>query len=415
MLKFSNPFKKENRPRLFAFLKKLGIGLSIAFNFVFLLLLILGLATPTVKMASAADDGQTDFDMPEYVQSLSVDYDYQYYYYGGFNYQQGTVTYPTSGDRYQGYMINGGLLPCNKYVFPFPTSVTSGTWETYTLGTVYFSLLDGVFQPATVQPTDRYVPYIQLINYAYVYYYTNGGNPYCQVYFSSNLNASYVKNVPGYGDVLLDWTFDGTLCYAGMVQGAFVAGLGNFASNFVANNDIDGTFSFGPEEGLPSLGLLDQTSYLSLSKPLHMASDLDRFSPVSKLVTPQMNYPYWSVSVPDDLTIYCCSVPCGTFNFSYPSSLTESLVHDYYSDGYNSGYSNGYVNGDTDGYNRGYETGVASSSPITSFSGLISNGFNAVASVLNLNIFGLTLGTWILIPVVIMLILRVISLFNNGG
>ena len=81
-------------------------------------------------------------------------------------------------------------------------------------------------------------------------------------------------------------------------------------------------------------------------------------------------------------------------------------------------YELGYADGASDGYENGYDVGVevgkAESTPINSFMGTFSGAFNAVAGILNLEIFGIPLSTFLFIPLAVMLILFVVGLFKAG-
>lgn len=104
-----------------------------------------------------------------------------------------------------------------------------------------------------------------------------------------------------------------------------------------------------------------------------------------------------------------------------PTYLLYNSMNAYYMAQY-AGYASGYAvasNTGADyitGYNDGYEAGkaIGGDNQLVGPFSLIAGAFNAVASVFNLHVFGsITLGTFVFIPVIVMLIVVLVKLFRG--
>lgn len=109
------------------------------------------------------------------------------------------------------------------------------------------------------------------------------------------------------------------------------------------------------------------------------------------------------------------------FSNEMPTYLIYNSMSAYYMAEY-AGYASGYVvasNTGADyitGYNDGYAAGqaIGGDNQLTGPFALIAGAFNAVASVLNLHVFGaITLGTFVFIPIIVTLIIALVKLFRG--
>ena len=403
MKEFINKIKTS---RFWGVFKKVCVWFSFGLNFLFLLLLIIGFVSPSVKMASAADNV---FDYPSYRKTANANVSYCSY---TGNSDNSSITLANGAD-YPVLGLSYGSYPLNRtdVVLSYSDSdFTYDNWrvERFQISSNYYVFQNGVLVPSTY-PSSSDIPYLSISNFLYVYNFTSGGNKYLNFFVSSTLSFNYfVEGFPGYHTVGLDWYYRGSFSYFVTVGSGFYVGEGSYLLDRRPSS-----LSRPPIDKFPSWPFYGQPSYSGFEVGQSISSVSQSQTLVQTLVTSSRTnvyFPYSPVEGKVFLYVNCLCVPTGQFVFTPPDNV---LVGGW--DGlFDNGYTSGYQDGDKAGYDRGLSQGISSASPITSFSGIISNAFTSISSILNMDLFGLSLGTWLFIPVVVGLIFLVLRIFNHG-
>ena len=359
-------FENFKQSRFWAISKKVLIGLSFAFNAVILLLLLVGLsscgARPTFAADSSSDDSSVfpspggtlslRYDMGNAGLSSSVDLPV------GTNQQIGGATYLTYdstaskvGYRYTNYAATDKI--------PAPS------WKASDLGLLIWNVRSTGTEPIGLSN----MPYV---SFAFI--------PYQEYYDISLVTLTPTpEDNPAYNFTTSSKVYHWYLGYVPFTIGSV----------------------FGTSEVSPSSYYSNYPTPVSFSPSVVTVSGGN--SVITKVFGLSFQYRFLDYRV---ASVYLSAL----YVDLVVTPSNESAIEDYYNFGYNTGREDGY----NTGYGEGVEFGKASAQPINTFSSLLANAFDSISSILNLDLFGLSLGTWLFIPVTIGLVFVVLRIFNHG-
>lgn len=358
-------FEKIKQSRFWAIFKKVFVGLSFVFNAVILLLLLVGLSSCGVRPVFASDSSLADSSLePSPGGTLNLRYDMGN---AGLN---ASVSLPVGtnsqigGATYLTYDSTTAKVGYRYTPYTSTDPIPSPTWQSSDLGLLIWNIRS--VNSSAIGLNN--MPYCSFVFVPYTEYY----------------NVTLLSLKP---------TAFNNPAYEGVDYPVYSWWLGS------CQFSIGSTFGTSPVSPIK-----DYTGYPSavsftpsvVSVAGSDASDI-RVSGVTQ-----------GIRFHDEATASVYLSALYVDLVVTPSA--ESAIEDYYNLGFNTGRNEGY----TIGYSEGYESGVASGSPVTTFSSLLSNSFDSISSILNLDLFGLTLGTWLFIPVTVGLIFLVLRLFNHG-
>lgn len=414
-------FEKFRQSRFWAISKKVLIGLSFAFNFVILFLLLVGLASCGARPSFAADipsAGTPSSDLPSVSNPLHLDDDL-----GDSRYQ---VVVADSGTYYRlphsvpgidsfsfGYFDGSKFVASNR---PINVGVGGGTPSTFTV-------IDESSYAVTVPDMPAVPTWLDVGTTFYLDFVSGGGVEWTSARSKYSVLAYTIK----FG--LVTWpAVDGYASGCYLISSDSVEyypfPVASIGGNFTTARFDSGLFAPPVGVSLTSKGASGWNGTLHLTRLIDYVSssgwqrygfntaqtstiepfsDLTPFLPTSTSLVSPFKLQV-SLFLPSSLQL---NNPVATYYdwLGYGADLDE-----VYNDGYGAGYESGY----NVGYGDGVEEGIANAGPVTTFSSLLANAFDSISSILNLDLFGLSLGTWLFIPVTIGLVFVVLRIFNHG-
>lgn len=391
-------FTKLKASKFWGLFKKACVWCSFGLNLLFVVLLLIGFSKPSAKMVAAASS-EPSVSLPAFNKHASIEKFWGSYDYPSFAAPDVALS---SGSAFTGYGLPYGRYSVDRYQFNF-TSFDANTVKEVKFPSTYYHWMNGHLVPVAQSELDYDDVYFTVTPSLYLWFHTSGPVKIISPYASATVSATYpLKGFPGYDVLYLDWTFTGSVLF-------FFNGSSSGVSENVLTPPSSTSFSKPPIDWFPNTALYPDLAYWDKSSPFgYVTSSTEPVkSPVCVLTQSGGTSFQWTDWTAEQVySLSLLSVPYGDFVFYYPDNVIGNTVDGAFDDGYNSGYEAGY--------GLGKEAGKAEASPITSFSGIISNAFDSLSSILNLDLFGLSLGTWLFIPVVVGLIFLVLRIFNHG-
>ena len=414
-------FEKFKQSRFWAISKKVLIGLSFAFNAVILLLLLVGLSSCGARPTFAADfpsAGAPSTDIPPVSNPLGLSDDLGEAWYQVVVADSGTYyRLPNSVPGFDSFSF--GYFDGSKFVSsnrPINVGVGGGTPSTFTA-------IDESPYKVTIPDMPGLPTWLDDGTTFYLDFVKGGGVQWSSTRSKYSILAYSIK----FG--LVTWpAVDGFAAGCYLISSDSVEyypfPVASIGGNFTAARFNSGLFAPPVGVSLTSKGASGWNGTLHLTRMISREpsvgyqfygfntaqtstiepfSDLTSYLPTSASLVSPFKLEV-SLFLPSSLHL---NNPVATY---YDWQGYGADLDEVYNDGYGSGYESGY----NVGYGEGVEAGAASASPITTFSSLLSNAFDSISSILNLDLFGLSLGTWLFIPVTIGLVFVVLRIFNHG-
>ena len=359
-------FENFKQSRFWAISKKVLVGLSFAFNAVILLLLLVGLSSCGARPTFAADSSSDSSSVvPSPGGTLSLRYDMGN---AGLNASvdlpQGTNA-QIGGAAYLTYDPVSAKVGYRRTSYTSADKIPTPIWRSSDLGLLLWNVRSTSESPIGLGQ----MPYV---SFAFV--------PYNEYYDTSLVTFTPTpEDNPAYGSSSSSKVYS---WYLGFVP--FTIG------SVFGNSDVSPTAYY---DGYPS--------------PVSFSPSVMTISGENSAVSKALGLSYQFRFLQESTASVYLS---GLYVDLVVTPSNESAIEDYFNLGYNNGRQDGY----NTGYGEGVEFGKASAQPINTFSSLLSNAFDSISSILNLDLFGLSLGTWLFIPVTIGLVFVVLRIFNHG-